>query len=144
MYTLSKPEICPFCGKASRAGTCPECREKLRKLEIQERCMQCSRPVRYEQSIAAIVRKPGHFYDQGWQSAGFTGKPVNQSIYRFKYQNQRRFAAHYQQNCPGVAERRRSVAIFSSAWFCIKRKRGPGIFQASCVAEGWGVHLRFR
>lgn len=140
--TLLWPEICPFCGKASRVGTCPECREKLRKLEIQEpRCMQCGRPVRYaEQEYCRDCAETRHFYDQGY-SLWLHRKPVNQSIYRFKYQNQRRFAAHYTAELTRAFEgqvRRWRPCLIMPVPLHKKRRRARGYNQAELIAEGLG------
>lgn len=90
------PEVCPFCGKACRVGICDPCRKELERLKIREpRCMRCGKPVRSEeQEYCYDCSRNRHDYDRGY-SLWLHRKPVNQSIYQFKYHNQRHFAVYY-------------------------------------------------
>ena len=96
LAVLLWPEICPFCGKASRQGICPACRKALDRLVIREpRCMQCGRPVRSpEQEYCRDCMEVRRSFDQG-VSLWLHKKPVPWSVYQFKYHNQRRFSHFY-------------------------------------------------
>ena len=90
------PEICPFCGKASVVGICSACRKKLEHLKIDDpRCMKCGKPVRYfRQEYCYDCEHTHHYYDRG-VALWIHKEPVSQSIYRFKFHNQRGFAKYY-------------------------------------------------
>ena len=90
------PNICPFCGKASREGICGRCRKELSELIVQEpRCMKCGKQVRYqEQEYCYDCMHTDHAFEQG-VSLWLHKKPVSLSIYHFKYHNQRFFAKQY-------------------------------------------------
>ena len=90
------PEICPFCGKASVVGICSACKKKLEHLKIDDpRCMKCGKPVRYfRQEYCYDCEHTHHYYDRG-VALWIHKEPVSQSIYRFKFHNQRGFAKYY-------------------------------------------------
>ena len=57
--------------------------------------MKCGKPIRYaEREYCHDCQKTEHFYDRG-RSLWLHKEPVNTSIYRFKYHNQRVFARYY-------------------------------------------------
>ncbi|MGN1166051.1 MAG: ComF family protein [Lachnospiraceae bacterium] len=90
------PEVCPFCGKASASGICLVCRKKLEGLRVKEPCcMKCGKPIRYFwQEYCYDCQHTYHYYDQG-KALWVHSVPVSQSIYRFKFHNQRVFAKYY-------------------------------------------------
>lgn len=90
------PERCPFCGKAEKRGVCSSCREKLEDLVIREpRCMKCGKPIRYaEKEYCYDCSHTDHIYDRG-VGLWLHKEPVSTSVYRFKYHNQRCYAAYY-------------------------------------------------
>lgn len=90
------PNRCPFCEKAEKEGACLSCREKLEALVIQEpRCMKCGKPIRYEErEYCHDCSHADHAYDRG-AALWLHREPVSASIYRFKYHNQRYYAAYY-------------------------------------------------
>lgn len=96
VFSIFWPEVCPFCGKACRAGICDPCRKELEQLRIRDpRCMRCGKPIRYpEQEYCYDCSHNQHDYDRGY-SLWLHRKPVNHSIYQFKYHNQRHFAVYY-------------------------------------------------
>lgn len=90
------PEICPFCGDVYRNGICPACESKLNLLRItQPRCMKCGKPVRrHEQEYCRDCEGKKHHFDSG-RALWLHKPPVSQSIYQFKYHNQREFGKYY-------------------------------------------------
>lgn len=98
IIVLLWPETCPFCQKVCKEGICTECRERLESLRIREpRCMQCGKQIRSEEKEYCYdCLHTHHYYEQGlslWNHKA----PVNQSIYQFKYHNQRRYGELYGQ-----------------------------------------------
>lgn len=133
------PEVCPFCGKASHRGICLKCREQLEKLTIREpRCMQCGRPVRYmEQEYCHDCVQTRHSFDQGY-SLWLHRKPVNGSIYQFKYHNQRRYSVHYVEELKreyGQQIRDWRIRLIIPIPLHKKRMRKRGYNQAELIAE---------
>ena len=96
LKNLLWPEVCPFCGNVHRGGACPACQNKLEELFIREpRCMQCGKPVRnMEQEYCYDCAHTRHYYDQG-RAVWLHRDPVKQSIYQFKYHNQREYGTYY-------------------------------------------------
>jgi len=90
------PEVCPFCGKVYRKGICPACRILLKELEIkQPYCMKCGKPLRrQEQEYCYDCENTVHYFEKG-RALWLHKPPVSNSIYQFKYHNQRAFAKHY-------------------------------------------------
>ena len=98
IISLLWPEVCPFCQKVCRDGICKECRKKLKLLKVREpRCMQCGKQIRsVEQEYCYDCMHTHHYYERGlslWNHKN----PVNQSVYQFKYHNQRRYGILYSQ-----------------------------------------------
>ena len=98
IISLLWPEVCPFCQKVCRDGICKECRKKLELLKVREpRCMQCGKQIRsVEQEYCYDCMHTHHYYERGlslWNHKN----PVNQSVYQFKYHNQRRYGILYNQ-----------------------------------------------
>lgn len=96
IISLLWPEVCPFCQKVCRDGICKECRKKLELLKVREpRCMQCGKQIRsVEQEYCYDCMHTHHYYERGlslWNHKN----PVNQSVYQFKYHNQRRYGILY-------------------------------------------------
>ena len=82
------PYRCPFCGKMIPEGICDSCRNILEEVS-EPCCRKCGKPIRNEQKEYCTdceKRKPP--FEEG-RSVWLHKEPVNQAIYRFKYQNQR-------------------------------------------------------
>ncbi|BDF38691.1 amidophosphoribosyltransferase [Lachnospiraceae bacterium] len=96
VLSLFWPDTCPFCGKVWRGGACPACLAAVKRLEVKEpRCMQCGKPVRRaEEEYCRDCSHTYHHYDRG-RSIWLHKSPVSNSIYRFKYQNQRNYGSYY-------------------------------------------------
>lgn len=139
------PEVCPFCGRASRRGICLRCREKLDSLVIKEpRCMCCGKPVRYvEQEYCYDCSHTHHDYDRGL-ALWVHKNPVSQSIYRFKFHNQRSFGAYYAKE---MVSQHKTTILSWNIDFMIpipihpKKRRKRGYNQAEIVAGEIGKLL---
>ena len=136
------PEICPFCGKTYRRGVCPACVEKLKKLSIsQPACMRCGKPVyKMEQEFCHDCAGKKHHFDRG-KALWLHKKPVSNSIYQFKYHNQRVFGKYY------AMELYKQFAYIIREWnpeliipipLHIKRRRKRGYNQSAIIAKELG------
>ena len=136
------PEICPFCGKVYAKGVCPACEIKLNELMIhQPMCMKCGKPIRrVEQEFCHDCTIITHHFDRG-QALWLHKPPVSNSIYQFKYHNQRAFGKYYAR---AMAKQFESII---REWNpdCIvpiplhkKRKRKRGYNQAMIIAKKLG------
>ena len=139
------PEICPFCGKVYAKGICPACEMKLRELTIhQPRCMKCGKPVRRaEQEFCHDCTVTIHHFDRG-RALWLHKPPVSNSIYQFKYHNQRAFGKYYARAMAKQFER----VVREWNPDCIipiplhkKRKRKRGYNQAQLLAQDLGRML---
>ena len=139
------PEVCPFCRKAYRTGICPACRKKLFRLQVREpRCMQCGKPVRYEeQELCYDCMHTEHFFDRGL-SLWIHRDPVNQSIYQFKYHNQRRYGIYYAREF--VCQYSKTIKAWNPDVIIPiplhkKRRKKRGYNQAEIIARHLGTTL---
>lgn len=94
------PPVCPVCTQAlpfingRRAELCTECREKLSYIE-EPHCFQCGKELEgQEQELCHDCAVHKHIFRQGMAVYAYTDV-IQQSIYRFKYQNKREYAAFY-------------------------------------------------
>lgn len=139
------PETCPFCGKISKTGICERCRIKIKKLEIKEpKCMRCGKPVRYEeQEFCHDCMQYQHYFDQGvsvWRHVSL----VRESIYRYKFYNQRAYKVWYAKEIQRVYENKikRWAPDFIVPVPLHKRKRKKrGFNQAEILAVEVGKLL---
>lgn len=136
------PEICPFCGRVYQKGICPACKEKIKKLKvIQPFCMRCGKPVRrIEQEYCNDCISSKHYFDRG-RALWIHKNPVSNSIYQFKYHNQRVFGKYY------AEEMRKEFYSVICEWnpdliipipLHSKRKRKRGYNQSLIIAEELG------
>ena len=139
------PEICPFCGRASNQGICKNCRKELETLRIKDpRCMQCGKPVRRsEQEYCYDCMHAAHLYDRGL-SLWLHRKPVNHSIYQFKYHNQRRFGEIYAEEIISAYSRiikKWNPDLILPVPLHEKRRKERGYNQAALVSRKLGSVL---
>ena len=142
IISLLWPEVCPFCQKVCRDGICKECRKKLELVKVREpRCMQCGKQIRsVEQEYCYDCMHTHHYYERGlslWNHKN----PVNQSVYQFKYHNQRRYGILYSQEL--VKEFQKEIErwrpdIIMPVPLHPSRKRKRGYNQAEILAKEIG------
>lgn len=140
------PEICPFCGKVYRTGICPGCQKLLENLRIQEpRCLKCGKPIRYhEKEYCHDCQNTKHYFEEG-KSLWIHKAPVNQSIYQFKYHNQREFSRYYaEEMAKEYAEivRRWSPDLMIPIPLHVRRRKRRGYNQAELLAKELGKYLK--
>lgn len=142
LLKLLWPERCPFCMRAYRTGICPECQKKLKPLFVTEpRCVQCGKPLHVsEKEYCYDCAEGQHYFDAG--SAVWVHKePVSNSIYQFKYHNQRAFAKEYAKVLVGQFEkeiRRWNPDVLIPVPLHKKRKKKRGYNQAELLAAEIG------
>lgn len=133
------PEVCPFCEKVYRQGICPQCKEKLRKIEIQGYlCMKCGKPLAYkEQEYCFDCKRKNHSYDRGY-SVWLHKEPASKAIYRFKYGNQRRYGYFFGQEMRRIFVkylREKKIDVIIPIPLHRKRRRKRGYNQAEILAD---------
>lgn len=94
------PPACPGCGKALgydggvREHVCSECAVKLKYIQ-EPRCLKCGKEIDSEEmEYCHDCKIHIHQYVQATAVYAYTDI-IQQSIYRFKYQNKREYAAFY-------------------------------------------------
>ena len=147
IFKLLWPEICPFCGQVYAKGICPACESKLKKLIIhQPRCMKCGKPVRrMEQEFCHDCTEATHHFDRG-RALWLHKPPVSNSIYQFKYHNQRAFGKYYAQKMANRFEylaREWNPDLILPIPLHKRRMKKRGYNQAMIIAEKlgkiWGI-----
>lgn len=139
------PETCPFCGRVYAGGICPKCLQLTERLLVREpRCMKCGKPVRYkEQEFCSDCVRMKHSFDRG-AGLWLHKNPVNQSIYQFKYHNQR-FCAEYfaEQLVRQYQETIRGWApeVILPVPLHTRKRRSRGYNQAELLADELGRRL---
>ena len=94
---LLYPPRCPLCGDIVMPRgefACPECRLTAPYV-VEPKCQKCGKPLQVEENEYCNdcgVRE--HCYDKGLALFEYDDM-VKQSIYRFKYENKREYAAFY-------------------------------------------------
>lgn len=141
------PEICPFCGKVYAKGICPACEIKLKEFFINHpRCMKCGKPVRkFEQEFCHDCTVTSHHFDRG-RALWLHKPPVSNSIYQFKYHNQRAFGKYYARKMAshfGKLIREWNPDCIMPIPLHKSRKRKRGYNQAQLLAQEIGeiVHI---
>lgn len=145
LKNLLWPEVCPFCGNVHRGGACPACQNKLEELFIREpRCMQCGKPVRnMEQEYCYDCAHTRHYYDQG-RAVWLHRDPVKQSIYQFKYHNQREYGTYYareMERCCGDFIRKINPEVLLPVPLHRRKRRKRGYNQAQILAQQLGERM---
>ncbi len=136
------PDTCPFCGKASAGGICVSCRKKSDAQLVREpRCMRCGKPIRYaEREYCHDCIRVNHMYDRGI-SLWIHKEPVDASIYRFKYHNQRFYAGIYADEIVkyhGKLIRKWRPDVIVPVPLSARRRRKRGYNQAGLLARELG------
>lgn len=89
------PRRCPICDRPVRpfgAMICTEC-ANIPEYVGETVCRRCGKPVAPEQEYCEDCRRNRHLYTRG--IAVFTYRSVSGSLYRFKYERRREYAAFY-------------------------------------------------
>ena len=94
------PRRCAFCDEvlgSMEKYLCHSCQRRMPKPIGEPNCKKCGKPLlREEQEYCYDCMHTHHYYERGlslWNHKN----PVNQSVYQFKYHNQRRYGILYSQ-----------------------------------------------
>lgn len=90
------PRRCPLCEKVidDRLQVCGECENKVEAIK-ESKCCQCGKPLNQEEKIFCHdCKRMSHVFDEGVAVFEYKNE-IKQSLYRFKYDNQRIYADYY-------------------------------------------------
>ena len=90
------PKICPVCNRIMPLGcrsAHPDCAAKL-SFAVEPYCVRCGKPVEEYMEYCSDCTRVKHFYDEG-RAALIYDEYASKSIYRFKYNGKREYAAFY-------------------------------------------------
>jgi len=90
------PRICPVCNEIMPLGCTdahPGCMQRLTYAD-EPYCVRCGKPVEEDEEYCADCVRISHLYDEG-RAALIYDEYASKSIYRFKYNKKREFAAFY-------------------------------------------------
>ena len=88
------PPICPICNRiAPRSGICLQCESKVSLIKGPV-CAKCGKSVDEGDKLCRDCKKGKHLYDEGCAAFEYD-EYMSASIYRFKYNGKREFAAWY-------------------------------------------------
>lgn len=134
------PRRCCFCGNVSETEVCRSCKEKICYIE-EPRCKKCGRLVRYEeQEYCYECQRIRFHYDQG-KSIWLHKKPVNESIYQFKYHNKRIYGEFYAKELFRLFRKELqewNVDVIIPVPLHSRRKRVRGYNQSEIIAKTLG------
>lgn len=142
---LLYPLRCPFCDRVTVTNEriCTECRKKLSRIK-EPVCKKCGKPLdNVQREYCMDCQKSSHVFAQGkalWKYE----KQVRESIYRFKYQNRREYAAAYAEELTKAYAdwiRRRGIECIVPIPLHKKRRKIRGYNQAELLAKELGRNL---
>lgn len=95
------PDRCPVCEKIiphmpgeSKMIICEKCNGKLHYIK-SPRCLKCGKQIYSEnEEFCSDCKRVEHFFEQGIGAFGYDDN-IKESMYRFKYSNQREYATFY-------------------------------------------------
>lgn len=137
--TLLFPHHCPFCERIldKREGsTCGECIQSL-PFVVAPICEKCGKPLACEGSLCEDCMQRTHFFEQGKGVFRYEND-VAESILRFKYHHQRRYASIYSEwivRCLGEWIKQKGIDLIIPVPIHHSRLRERGYNQAAMIAE---------
>jgi len=137
--TLLFPPHCPFCEKVldKREGSvCKECIQRL-PFVVSPICEKCGKPLQINEGLCEDCSQRTHFFEQGKGVFRYEGE-VAESILRFKYHYQKRYAGIYSEwmvRCLGKWIKQKEIDLIIPVPIHQSRLRKRGYNQAAIVAE---------
>ena len=145
IIVLFWPETCPFCQKVCKEGIAQNAGKGWILTNQRTKVYACGKQIRsMEKEYCYDCMHTHHYYEQGlslWNHKA----PVNQSIYQFKYHNQRRYGELYSQELVKNFQkeiRRWNPDVIMPVPLHRARRRKRGYNQAQILAENLGRMLR--
>ncbi|MDO5402250.1 MAG: ComF family protein [Eubacteriales bacterium] len=146
------PPACPVCGQALpyiqgvRCQVCEQCKSTLSYIK-DPRCLKCGKEIsKADIEYCYDCSKRKHLYKQGTAVYSYTDA-LQKSIYRFKYQNKREYAAFYakeiEKNCGALIRRWNVDAIIPVPLHSSKYRR-RGYNQSALIAKELGALLNLK
>lgn len=147
LLDLLYPKRCPLCNQIrpyQQAAACPECMEKLRKIEAP-RCLKCGKTIdsedeEYCMDCQAIPKS----YQRGYPVFEYT-EAIKNALYDFKYKNQRDYAVFFA-DCMyryyGVQLKKLMIDGLVPVPVHARKKRARGYNQAELLAGELAVRLQ--
>lgn len=143
------PPACPVCGQplgvadGKRERICRKCADKIEYIK-EPRCMKCGKPLKTDSAECCYdCSRKRHLYERGIAVFAYTDG-MKQSIYRFKYQGKREYAAFYGEeaakSCGSLIRSWKIDLIIPVPMYAAKQKR-RGYNQAELIAKELGKHL---
>ncbi len=106
--------------------------------------MKCGKPVRHkEQEYCFDCGRKNHYYDRGY-SVWLHKKPARGAIYRFKYNNQRRYGYFFAQEMGkvfGKYLKEKNIDVIIPIPLHRKRQKKRGYNQAEILAKELGKYV---
>lgn len=149
LLQLFFPKTCPICEEIldKHQEICKKCEKNLRYIE-EPKCKKCGKPFEPREPDSEIkeycmdcVKKP-HIYDFGMAVFQYS-EELRESIYRFKYYNQRTYAGFYGKAmaCYGRQIRELGIQVLIPVPISRQRKTARGYNQAELMAWALGREL---
>lgn len=150
LMQLLFPKTCPICEDIlpKKTEICESCRKKLQYIR-EPKCKKCGKPFETAdegqmiREYCADCVKRRHFYDRGMAVFCYN-EEIKESIYRFKYHNQRTYADFYGQeicNRYGREIRRMGIEALIPVPISVEKQRKRGFNQAELIAKVVGEQL---
>lgn len=144
------PKTCPICGDIldKEREICPECKHKL--IYIREpKCKKCGKPFEQREygsqmrEYCGDCTKLHHSYEHGMALFQYN-EEIRESIFRFKYHNQRTYAEFYGKEMAkryGTFIHSLGIEVFIPVPLSKKKQRNRGFNQAELIARICGQQL---
>lgn len=144
------PKTCPICGDILEKGReiCPECKQRL--IYIREpKCKKCGKPFdkrEYDsqtREYCGDCTKLPHSYEHGMAVFRYN-EEIRESIFRFKYHNQRTYADFYGKEMAksyGRYIQSLGIEVIIPVPLSKKKRRNRGFNQAELMANICGKQL---
>ena len=140
---LIYPHTCPFCGRVVKEEVCPDCAGRIKIIE-GPRCMRCSKPVSSEkEEYCYDCSHTHHYYERGY-SLWLHNGAVQESVYKFKYHNQRIYGRYYAKELVKHYEasvRSFHIDVIIPIPLFKKRRKERGFNQAEILAREIGAYM---
>ena len=140
---LLYPHTCPFCGRVTEEEVCSFCAGRIKLIE-GPRCMRCSKPVSSEkEEYCYDCLHTHHYYERGYSLWLHSGA-VKESVYKFKYHNQRIYGRYYAKELAKyykTSVRRLHIDVIIPIPLFKKKRKERGFNQAEILAREIGKYM---